>query len=105
MNTGWTDTTHATEAEAAAEAQAGLGRETAAAFTTRLNLVVPGVTDAAASQPTTWLEPVPGRPAHFHVKSPLQAQTGPGNGTVGISFVPYFEIGAEHFTAFPLFAL
>lgn len=102
MNSGWTDTTHAAEAEQLAEVKAGLGREAASAFTTRLNLVVPGVADDAAAHPTTWLEPVLGHPAHFRLRPSLWA--GIGNGT-GISFVPYFEIGAEHFTAFPLFAL
>lgn len=100
MNNGWTDTTYATEAEVAAEADAALGREASSAFTTRLNLVVPGVADDDASHPMSWLEPVPGRPAHFRLKQ----QRAHSNGTL-IRFVPYFEIGAEHFTCFPLFAL
>ena len=58
-------------------------------FSTRLNLVIP---NASGAEPGAWLSPIPGRPAAFRVKH-----------APALSLVPYFEIGAEHFTAFPLF--
>ena len=58
-------------------------------FSTRLNLVIP---NASGAEPGAWLSPIPGRPAAFRVKH-----------APALSLVPYFEIGAEHFTTFPLF--
>eukprot|EP01046_Picozoa_sp_COSAG06_P046946 COSAG06_NODE_6733_length_2803_cov_19.880547_2_plen_93_part_00 len=65
-------------------------------------------------EPAAWLEPVPGQPAYFRLKPPpppqqqqLKEKAGSSSSSrssSSSSFVPYFEIGAEHFTAFPLFS-
>jgi hypothetical protein len=67
----------------------GWTRHDVSPFSTTLNLEIPGVKDA--SRPETWLERVAGRPANFVVK-----------GARNITLLPYFEIGDEHFSSFPI---